>query len=454
MVGWRLGDECLPNRCRCPLVRAMDRWNVLRVQLLGDLLQRHPLPKHGVDLHPPPIITSVAEPMREPDVVGSELTAVRLELRIVISRRLPIGTRRSRLEVPPATEAIALRHLATHLGDLSIASKLEEDSANARGLRASQSAIPRHRPAPLRLLFGGLALRRSCSTGSVRPIWLDVMGFAAPGEQRPHCVDQRACIGERSRRRIPDRSGANGAARRRGSSATLRASKEARPGFATRPGRGWRARHTARASPSAHSRSSSAQTDGWFTRSSHAAATLRGSTPRRGVRPAAVSRAAFSSSLSALYRRLVLVYGVAGRSKSHLRHRLKDPVGISARNGRERAKLPSGPARSTRKRHQTSYRKTQKGPQQRGFSQWAVLGSKQRRPPHTPHDAEPESPRLQALLRLPQRADVDPQQLYAASRVVTEWSAGVVSSVNARCPSHLGCICVSVSLRVQSARRC
>ena len=86
----------------------MNRWNLLHVQLLGNRLQRHPLPEHRVDLHPPPVVTSVAEPMREPDVVGGEVTSVHLEYRIVVGRRLPIGTRRSRLEVPTTPEAVAL----------------------------------------------------------------------------------------------------------------------------------------------------------------------------------------------------------------------------------------------------------------------------------------------------------------------------------------------------------
>ena len=105
-----LGNECLPNGCRCPSVRAVNRWNLLRVQLLGDLLQRHPLPEHRVDPLPPPVVTSVAEPMREPNVVGGEVTSVHLESRIVIGRRLPIGRRRSRLEVPTTPEAVALGH--------------------------------------------------------------------------------------------------------------------------------------------------------------------------------------------------------------------------------------------------------------------------------------------------------------------------------------------------------
>src|SRR5204863_6683293 len=107
-----LGNECLPNRCSCPSVRAVDRWNFLHVQLLGDLLQRHPLPEHRVDLYPPQVVTLVAYPMREPDVVGGEVTSVHLEPRIVVGRRRPIGKRRSRLEVATTPEAVALGYLA------------------------------------------------------------------------------------------------------------------------------------------------------------------------------------------------------------------------------------------------------------------------------------------------------------------------------------------------------
>src|SRR5580765_8285554 len=125
-----LRNECLPNRCGCPSVGAVNRWNLLRVQLLGDLLQRHPLPEHRVDLLPPFVVTSVAEPMREPDVVGGEATSVHLESRIVVGRRLPIGTRRSRVEVPTTPEAVALRHLAPDVDELSVPGELPEDSAN------------------------------------------------------------------------------------------------------------------------------------------------------------------------------------------------------------------------------------------------------------------------------------------------------------------------------------
>jgi hypothetical protein len=129
-----LGNECLPNRRSCPSVRAANRWNLLHVQLLGDLVQRHPLPEHRVDLHPPCVVTSVAEAMREPDVVGGEVTSVRLESRIVVGCRLPIGTRRSLFEVATTPEAVALGHLATHVDDLAIPRKLPEDSANSQSL--------------------------------------------------------------------------------------------------------------------------------------------------------------------------------------------------------------------------------------------------------------------------------------------------------------------------------
>jgi len=139
-----LGNERLPNGCRRPSVRAVNRWNLLRVQLLGDRLKGHPLSEHRVDLYPPPVVTSVAEPMRESDVVGCEVSAVHLESRIVVSRRLPIGTRRPRLEVPTTPEAVALGHLATHIDDLAISGKLPEDSANFRGLELLKWGLSIH----------------------------------------------------------------------------------------------------------------------------------------------------------------------------------------------------------------------------------------------------------------------------------------------------------------------
>src|SRR5687767_6927120 len=125
-----LGHECLPNRCSCPSVRAVNRWNLLHVQLLGDLLQRHPLPEHRVDPYPPSVVTLVAAQMRQPDVVRREVPSMGPESWVVVRRRRPIGTRRPRIEVPAAPEAVALRHLATHVDDLAIPGKLQEDSAN------------------------------------------------------------------------------------------------------------------------------------------------------------------------------------------------------------------------------------------------------------------------------------------------------------------------------------
>src|SRR4051812_36921960 len=103
----------------------MNRWNILSVQPLGDLVQRQPLPEQRVDLDPPCVVTSVAEPVREPDVVRGEVTSVRLEPRIVVGSRLPIGpgARRSRLEVATTPEAIALGHLAPDVDDLAVPSE-------------------------------------------------------------------------------------------------------------------------------------------------------------------------------------------------------------------------------------------------------------------------------------------------------------------------------------------
>src|SRR5919204_201307 len=72
--------------------------------------------------------------MRSSDVVRGEVTSVHLQSRIVVGRRLPIGTRRSRVEVPTTPEAVALGHLATHVDELAIAGKLPEDSANSQAL--------------------------------------------------------------------------------------------------------------------------------------------------------------------------------------------------------------------------------------------------------------------------------------------------------------------------------
>jgi hypothetical protein len=69
--------------------------------------------------------------MREPDVVGGEVTSVQLESRIVVGRRLPIRTSRSRLEVATTSEAVALGHLAANVDELAVLGKLPEDSANS-----------------------------------------------------------------------------------------------------------------------------------------------------------------------------------------------------------------------------------------------------------------------------------------------------------------------------------
>jgi cytochrome c553 len=62
----------------------------------------------------------------------------------VVSRRLPIGTRRPRLEVPTSPEAVALGHLATHVDDLAISRKLPEDSANFQGLELLKWSLSIH----------------------------------------------------------------------------------------------------------------------------------------------------------------------------------------------------------------------------------------------------------------------------------------------------------------------
>src|SRR4051794_39674314 len=66
--------------------------------------------------------------------VSWPVTSVHLQSRVVVGRRLPIGTRRSRLEVPTTPEAVALGHLATHVDDLAVPGKLPEDSANSKVL--------------------------------------------------------------------------------------------------------------------------------------------------------------------------------------------------------------------------------------------------------------------------------------------------------------------------------
>lgn len=61
-----------------------------------------------------------------------------LQSRIVVGSwfpRVPIGRRRARLEVLAALEAVALRHLAAHVRELTVARQLYEDSsANSNGV--------------------------------------------------------------------------------------------------------------------------------------------------------------------------------------------------------------------------------------------------------------------------------------------------------------------------------
>ena len=139
-------EQMQPSTCSCRESR-----NLLHVQLIGDLLQRHPLPEQRVDLLPPYVVTLVAEPMREPDVVGGEVTSVHLESRIVVCRRRPLGKRRTRVEVAATPDAVALGHLATHVDDLAIPAELPEDSTDSQGVE------------PLNWSFSSL---RRCRCGS------------------------------------------------------------------------------------------------------------------------------------------------------------------------------------------------------------------------------------------------------------------------------------------------
>src|SRR4051794_223191 len=82
----------------------------LFVQSRGDLLQRHPLHEHRVDLHGPSVVTAVADQMRQTDIVRDDVPSVRPEPRVVVGRRGPILARRSRVEVSATPEAVALAH--------------------------------------------------------------------------------------------------------------------------------------------------------------------------------------------------------------------------------------------------------------------------------------------------------------------------------------------------------
>jgi hypothetical protein len=148
-----LGNERLSNRCSGPSVRAVDCWNCLRVELVGDLLERHPLRKHRVELRPPYVVTLVADPMSEPDVVWGLATSVHLESRIVIGRRHPIGTRRPGVEMAAPPGAVALRHLATHVDELAIPGKSPQDVArpNPQILELLESVVHARAHRTLRL---------------------------------------------------------------------------------------------------------------------------------------------------------------------------------------------------------------------------------------------------------------------------------------------------------------
>jgi hypothetical protein len=69
-----------------------------------------------------------------------------LEFRIVVSRWHPLGTRRSRLEVPRTPRAVALGHLATHVDELAIPCSSPEDVAlrNPQGLELREWSLHRH----------------------------------------------------------------------------------------------------------------------------------------------------------------------------------------------------------------------------------------------------------------------------------------------------------------------
>src|SRR4029077_18871903 len=101
--------------CGGPPVRPVDRWNLLRVQPLGDFLERHPLTEQDIDLLPPGVVTLVSQPVPEPHVFWGQVTSVHLESRIVVGRRRPFGERQSRLEVSTTPRAVALRHLAQYV---------------------------------------------------------------------------------------------------------------------------------------------------------------------------------------------------------------------------------------------------------------------------------------------------------------------------------------------------
>jgi hypothetical protein len=125
-----LGHERLSHGCGRP--RRATVWSryPLFVQLLGDLLERHPFLEHPSNPHTPKIVLSVAEHVREPDVPGVEASTVRLELGIVVRRRRPSGQGMgSRIEMPSPLVAITRWHLAAEFDDLPAFRHLNEDAA-------------------------------------------------------------------------------------------------------------------------------------------------------------------------------------------------------------------------------------------------------------------------------------------------------------------------------------
>jgi hypothetical protein len=115
--------------------------------------------------------------VRKPDVVGGEVTSVRLESRMVVGRQHPIGTWRSRLEVPTTPKAVALGHLATHGDDLAIPGELPEDSANSQASSLSTGVFSESSPgtwcrssvlsSSVRVLVAQTAMRSVTSSSSV-----------------------------------------------------------------------------------------------------------------------------------------------------------------------------------------------------------------------------------------------------------------------------------------------
>jgi len=78
--------------------------------------------------------------------------------------------------------------------------------------------------------------------------------------------------------------------------------------------------------------------------------------------------------------------------------------------------------------------------------QWAVLGSNQCGPRSAVSRPDLKTADLQALFSPVREAPIGREQVFAGSRVVTQWSSGVARSENGQRLLHLGCICVSACL--------